>query len=289
MLEPESAASIKRVQKHAFGRLNLEFAVDAEARTYLRRQYAGYPFHICRVQFQDRDIPALATLYVQSCSGGIYEDDRLDLTFSVRENAQAHISTQSATVVHTMPEGSAKQFVKIDCEAGSYLEYLPDPQILFPGSRFQSAINIRLGGSAVAVISDAFLRHDPTGKDGMFSAYRTEIAIENPAGEVLAIDRLKIDGEFHPSRPGVFGSFETQGTLILASLDPLPPTVFDDLLKVRLDHAQAAIGVTHLPKAAGILVRILAIDGAALKRAMHMAWCAARLALKGSLPVERRK
>ena len=30
-------------------------------------------------------------------------------------------------------------------------------------------------------------------------------------------------------------------------------------------------------------------DGAALKRAMHATWCAARLVLKGSLPLERRK
>lgn len=44
-----------------------------------------------------------------------------------------------------------------------------------------------------------------------------------------------------------------------------------------------------LPNSAGILVRVLAADGAALKLALHQAWCAARLALKGSVPVERRK
>ena len=283
----ENVASTTR--RLVSGRLDLEFAADADARTYLRRQYAGYPFHICRVQFQDRDIPDLATLYIQSCSGGVYEDDRLDFNLAVREHAQVHVSTQSATIVHTMPAGSAEQGVRIECEAGSYLEYLPDPQILFPGSSFRSGIRVRLCGNAVAVISDSFLRHDPTGKDGMFSAYSTEILIENSAGSALAIDRLKIDGGFQPSRPGILGSFAAQGTLMIACLHPLPSATFEELLKVRLAEGEAAIGVTELPKNAGMLVRVLAVDGAALKRAMQMVWSAARLALKGSRPMERRK
>ena len=66
------------------GRLELAFAADADRRTYLERQYAGYPFHVCRALYQDRDRPGLATIYVQSCSGGVYEDDRLDVTLGAR-------------------------------------------------------------------------------------------------------------------------------------------------------------------------------------------------------------
>ena len=60
-----------------------------------------------------KDHPGLATLYVQSCSGGIYEDDRLDLTLATAQGAEAHVSTQAATVVHSMPSGSASQRVRI--------------------------------------------------------------------------------------------------------------------------------------------------------------------------------
>jgi urease accessory protein len=290
MVEPEIAAPVRVGRRLVSGRLDLEFAADADARTYLRRQYASYPFHVCRVQFQDNDTPGLATLYIQSCSGGVYEDDRLDVTLAVREHAEAHVSTQSATVVHSMPTGSAEQRVRIQCESGSYLEYLPDPQILFPSSSSRSSISVRLCEHAIAVVSDSFLQHDPTGKDGMFSTYFSEIVIENAAGEALAIDRLQIDGlAFRASRPGISGSFKAQGTLVIACLDPLPRVSSDELQKIRLDRSEAAIGSTQLPKSAGMLVRILAADGAALKRAMHMVWCAARFALKGSLPAERRK
>ena len=120
--------------------------------SYLQRQYASYPFHVCRVHYHDKDHPGLATLYVQSCSGGIYEDDRLDLMLATARGAEAHVSTQAATVVHSMPSGSASQRVRIQCEGGSYLEYLPDPQILVSrlalpvGNRRQAQRRCRCAG-----------------------------------------------------------------------------------------------------------------------------------------------
>ena len=272
------------------GRLDLAFAADGDDRTYLQRQYASYPFHVCRVHYHDKDHPGLATLYVQSCSGGIYEDDRLDVTLSMAQGAEAHVSTQAATVVHSMPQGSAAQYVRIDCDVGSYLEYLPDPQILFPGSRCRSKIAVRLSGDAVALVSDSFLTHDPAGRDGRFVAYFSEILIEDQAGKTLAVDRLKIDGgAFANSCPGISGRYATQGTLIIAGLDLASRDLAGELDKTRLDRGEAVIGFSQLPNSAGLLVRVLAADGAALKFALHQAWCAARLALKGSIPVERRK
>ena len=272
------------------GRLDLAFAVDSDRRSYLRRQYASYPFHVCRVHYHDKDRPGLATLYVQSCSGGIYEDDRLDLSLSTAERAEAYVSTQAATVVHSMPSGSASQHVRIECEGGSYLEYLPDPQILFPGSRYRSEIAVRLSGDAVALVADSFLTHDPTGRDDMFGAYFSEVVIENETGKALAIDRLKVDGEaFRDSCPGISGRFKAQATMIVAGLGFPMSGVAAELHKIRLDRDMAVIGCSLLPNSAGILVRMLAADGAALKLALHQAWCAARFALKGSVPVERRK
>ena len=196
------------------GRLDLAFGADADGRSFLRRQYASYPFHVCRPQFQDRTLPGLATLYLQSCSGGLYEDDRLDVGIAMGHGAEAHVSTQAATVVHTMPNGHAEQTVRLRAEAGSYLEYLPDPQILFPGSRCRSTISVALGGDGIAVVSDSFLQHDPTGKDGTFAAYCSEIVIGTADGEVLAIDRLKVDGgAFQAKQPGVSGVFAAQGRL----------------------------------------------------------------------------
>jgi urease accessory protein len=291
VVEPKSPDSSSRATRRLVsGRLDLAFAADADRRSYLQRQYASYPFHVCRVHYHDTDHPGLATLYVQSCSGGIYEDDRLDVTLAAAQGAEAYVSTQAATVVHSMPSGSASQRVGIKCEGGSYLEYLPDPQILFPGARFRSEVAVRLSGNGVALVSDSFLSHDPAGRDDMFAAYFSEIIIENEAGKALAIDRLKVDGlAFRDSCPGLSGRFKAQGTMIVAGLDCPMSGVAAELHKIRLDRDVAAIGCSLLPNSAGMLVRVLAADGAALKLALHQAWCAARLALKGSVPVERRK
>jgi urease accessory protein len=272
------------------GRLDLAFAADADGRSFLRRQYASYPFHVCRPQFQDRSLPGLATLYLQSCSGGLYEDDRLDVGIAVGQGAEAHVSTQAATVVHSMPKGYAEQIVRLHLEAVAYLEYLPDPQILFPGSRCRSVLRAAVGGDGVALVSDSFLQHDPEGGEGTFSAYSSEIVVETADGEVLAIDQLNVDGgSFRGKRPGVSGAFAAQGTLIVAGRSLPVAGIADELRMISLDYAEAAIGTSQLPKSAGMLVRVLAADGAALKRAMHLAWSAVRFALKGSRPAERRK
>jgi urease accessory protein len=283
--EPKPAGAGR---KPLASRLELGFAADANGRTFLRRQYAGYPFHVCRAQYLDADLPGLATLYVQSSSGGIYEDDRLGLQLSLDEGAEAHVTTQAATVVHSMQRGRAEQTAILQCASGSYLEYLPDPQILFPGSTCRSAITVRLAEKAIALVSDSLLQHDPAGQGGAFATYLSEVVIQDAGGRALAVDRLAIDGGAIAERlPGVTGSFGAQGTLVLAGLNVPQGSVAGALRKIDLHGV--AIGFSALPNSAGMLIRLLAADGAALKRGMHAVWGAVRLALKGSLPAERRK
>lgn len=125
----------------------------------------------------------------------------------------------------------------------------------------------------------------------MFSRYASEIVIENESGRVLAIDWLRVDGssDFADRAPGISGSYAAQGTMIVAGLALPSPSLATALRGIGLDRNEAVIGVSELPSSAGLIVRVLAADGAALKRAMSFAWCAARLVLKGAKPVERRK
>jgi urease accessory protein len=272
------------------GRLDLEFASSPDGRTYLGRQYATHPFHVCRVQFHDSELPGLATLYIQSSSGGLYEDDHHDVRIVGRDCAEAHVSTQASAIVHSMPSGRAQQHVRIEAQNRAYLEYLPDPQILFPSSRCISTIGVSVADGATALVSDSFLQHDPDGADQVFSGYFSEIKIEDDAGKTLAIDRLRLDGRtLQVRRPGTTGSFAAQGTFIVARVGSLPESMLTALQKIRFDYRDVAIGVSVLPKAAGLIVRILAADGDALRRAMHASWCATRHALKGAPPKARRK
>lgn len=272
------------------GTLSVEFARNTGGRTFISRQYASYPFHICRTQYHDPALPGLATLYVQSCAGGLYEDDRLSVDAVAHPFAEAHVTSQAATIVHGMTSGSAKHDVKITLHDGAFAEYLPDPQILFPQSRLESILTVRVAGSSCAIVSDSFLTHDPVAAGGLFSSFQSEIAVEDEWGKRLAVDRLHLDAQLTAAkRVGVGGHFTAQGTMIVAGRTCPFPALEARLKSIDFSGSRGALGVSSLPNSAGLVVRILADDGAALKTAMHAVWCASRLELKGSIPCPRRK
>ena len=267
----------------------IAFAADVEGRTYIDRQRVTYPFHICRPHYLDGEPSGLASLYIQSCSGGLYENDSLELAFETGARAEAHVTTQSPTVVHTMPKGTARQHVSVAAGEGSHVEYLPDPQVLFPDSRLRSTVHVRLADGATAIVADAFLRHDPGQDGGVFSSYASEIVIGGSRGKTLAIDRLAIDGSlFASGHPGISGRFQAQATLIVARLGGIPQATSEAFGQIQCEPS-AAIGISQLPNSAGIVVRMLAADGASLRVILQACWSTARFALKGAYPAERRK
>jgi hypothetical protein len=78
--------------------------------------------------------------------------------------------------------------------------------------------------------------------------------------------------------------------MIVAGLDFSASDAAGELHKIRLEPRCGGDWLlAAAPNSAGMLVRVLAADGAALKLALHQAWCAARVILKGSMPLERRK
>ena len=88
-------------------RLSLQFAKNIEGKTFLENQYASYPFHICRTQYYDNDPPGMANVYIQSASGGIYENESLTTEVIANSQSYSHITTQASTIVHGMPNGDA--------------------------------------------------------------------------------------------------------------------------------------------------------------------------------------
>ena len=131
-------------------RAELVFSRDAAGRTYVSRQFAPYPFHVCRTLYVEQDPPGMATLYVQSCSAGLLQHDDLHTSIVVEDGAQIHYTTAAQTIVHSMEDGQARQEVRIEASPGCLAEYLPEPLILFPQSRLRSSLHVSAHeGSAV--------------------------------------------------------------------------------------------------------------------------------------------
>lgn len=267
-------------------RLALDFAKDGRGRTFLSQQYAGYPFHVCKTLYADDALPGMGTIYTQSCAGGLYEHDRHAIGITANAGAQAHVTTQASTIVHSMTHGSAVQDTVIRAEAGSLLEVLPDPQILFPHSSYSGKVRITAADDACVLFSESFLTHDPDGEAKVPRAYCSEIAVERPDGKLLALDRLNLAADaFAASAPGVLGGFRACGTLLVIAPKrmPLAGPAFG------VSEAGSLIGMSLLPHAVGHLFRVLAADGVQLKRALYRCWSWSRTALTGSPPQARRK
>ncbi|MGH6961858.1 MAG: urease accessory protein UreD, partial [Dongiaceae bacterium] len=153
---PDGVTKVVAVEgAEARGHLELTFARDPSGRTYLRRQYAGYPYHVGRPLSFGGDPAGMATIYLQSSAGGIFRDDRLREDIVAEEGAAAHVTTQASTIVHGMDRGDARQDVLIEAAAGSFIEVLPDPFILFPQSRFASDVRIRAHETATVVVANS--------------------------------------------------------------------------------------------------------------------------------------
>lgn len=267
----------------------LRFSADEDGRTHIAKQFAPYPFHICRPFYVAGDPAGMATVYVQSCAGGIFEHDRLGLTVQTEPGTHAHLTTSASTIIHSMPIGDAGQAVNLIAGRDSLLEYLPDPMILFAGARLNSTVNVAVDDGARVILSDAFLMHDHQDQGAAFDWFRSDITVRDANDNVMVSDRIRIDGRSILARiPGVTGRFAAHASFLC-----LCRGMSDDLLSAMRAALDAIddiyTGVSLLPSGVGIFARILAADGISLRAAQLCLWYESRKYLTGVVPIPRRK
>lgn len=283
MLEP------KRETTAGAGRAEIEFGCAPEGRTFIKRQFACYPFHVCRPHSFAGDPEGMVTLYLQSLSGGIYEGERLSLAIAAEAGTRAHVTSQASTIVHSMETGQAGLVVSLDAHEGSLVEYLPDPLILFPGARLSSTLKVRRHETATVICADAFLAHDPEGRDRIFDCFDSRLEVEDLEGQLLARDRFVLTGETHRRRAAAAGYHAALATVFVLTGNGDPGPILDAVRNSLAALPEAYAGASLLPNGCGLWARVLTPDGASLRSAMHAAWAAAREAITGVLPRARRK
>ena len=268
----------------------LVFSLAPDGRTFISHQRVGYPFHITRPFYLDRDPAELLTLYLQSVSGGIYRGERLEISLEVESSALAQVTTQSATIVHRMKDGAdARQDMRIRAAEGALLEYLPDPLILFPGAKFETTLRITAAPGASVIIQDAFTQHDSEGVGGHFDRLLSDTRIERPDGTLLAFDRFDVGGNFGEAHlDGAGGVLYTSHGTVMAVHDDCPAEELVVCLRETLDCCKGIYaGASTLPNDCGAWCRILAEDGHALRTALKASWLTLRTKITGAVPAAR--
>src|SRR3954452_3059451 len=133
----------------------------AGGRTILRRQHVGYPFHVTRAFHLDPMRPELATLYLQSASGGLYAADRLKLDVTVGARAALHLTTQASTIVHEGRNCGSIMRHEVRVDDAAFCAIVSDPYVLFPGADLQVETTAIVSSSAVLIMAEGFATHDP--------------------------------------------------------------------------------------------------------------------------------
>ena len=96
-----SPAPALAISSGAESRLELVFNSGPDGITFISSQYATYPFHVCRPHYLDQAPQGMATLYFQSCSGGLFEDDNLACSVAAKAATAVHLTSQASTIVHS--------------------------------------------------------------------------------------------------------------------------------------------------------------------------------------------
>ncbi len=257
-------------------------------RSALMRQIAPYPFHVTRPFALDAARPDLATLYLQSASGGIYRGDRLDLSLEVRAGAAAHVTSQAATVVHDTGVERARQSTRIVVGPDAFAALTLDPLILFPGAELTVETAIEIADGALAILIDGVAWHDFTGEGRPFGSLVTETTVHDPAGRLLLADRSSVTGEELSAASGLLGPERGAygSALLLGVAERLPdPAAIEDALYALGCHAASS----PLPNGAGLGVRMVAANGGRITAGVEAVFAIAVEAMLGFTPARRRK
>lgn len=242
------------------GFLKLDFE-RRDKRTILAAAHRRIPYMAQRALYCDEEMAELAHVFVITTTGCVLQGDRLALDISLGRGAQAHVTTQSATKIHSMDANYAAQTQSIRLEEGSYLEFVPEPLIPHRASRFLSDTQISIAPSASVVMCEVVQpgrKHHR--EDEWFGATMLSLATTacRSDGKLLFKEKLVVEPSRRSMRStGVMGSFDVFGNVILCTPPEKAEAIYGRVENAMDLASGVAFGVSRLPNGAGLILKVL--------------------------------
>jgi urease accessory protein len=267
------------------GRLRLGFE-QRDGRTILADLESRAPCLAQRALHCDDALPDMAWLFMITTAGCVLQGDRLALEVSLGAGARAHLTTQSATKIHSMDANYAQQTQSFTLGEGAYLELLPEPLIPHRLARYASDTRITIPPSASMLCSEIVQpgrrHHHP---DECFGATLLSLATRavRPGGETLFSEKLLIEPLRNPMRQsGVMEGFEVLGNVILCTPADKAERIHARVgAEVDLEQG-VAFGACRLPNDAGLVYKVLGRETAQVKARVRDFWEVARQEITGA-------
>jgi len=271
------------VGKSGFLKLGFELR---DGKTILADLDSRTPFLAQRALHCDDALPDMAWLFMITTGGCVLQGDRLALEVALGPGARAHVTTQSATKVHSMDANYARQTQVFTLGEGAYLEFLPDPLIPHRQARFASDMRIVIDPTASMLASEIVQpgrkHHHP---DECFGATLLSLATNatRPDGTLLFSEKLVIEPLRNVMRQsGVMDGFDVFANVILCT----PPDIADRVharvaAEVDLEEG-VAFGACRLPNDAGLIYKVLGRETAQVRAKVREFWEVARYEITGA-------
>ncbi len=250
-------------------------------RTVLYDSYAQAPLRVLRPLYLDDS--GTAYLYLLNPSGGVLGGDSYTIEIILDPNAQALVTTPSATKLYAVLDEPACQRIRATIHDGAIFTYLPEQTIPFAHSAFHQHMCIQLGDGAYAFIGD-ILAPGRLARDEVFAyrEYVSSLRVEQLNGEVLLLDRFCLHPQQQPlNQLGLLEDYPYLGTFYaLSGNQTLDPAIAETLHNQWKDDTALIGSATTLPHG-GLAVRLLAKDHHHISQALYNTWNVLRQQLFG--------
>lgn len=263
--------------KNAFLRLGFE---PGPHRSVLRTLHRRAPLIVQQALYWDEEMPELPCVSVISNAGGILQGDRNVIEIDMAADAQAHVTTQSATRIHEMDANYASQTQLLTLAAGSYLEYIPRPVIPAKNSRFIQATKILIDPTATLVYSEIMMPGRKYYRDGEIFQYKlfsSTVEGARPDGESLFTEKFVLEPDVHGlAHMGMMGGFHVFGNVIVLTPKDKADALFERTQPAFDSENELAYGASRLPHDAGLIFKVLGMESAPVMAKIREFWSEAR-------------
>lgn len=127
------------------GNLELEFT-NRSAKTVLSGSQVQAPLKVQRPFYPEGD--AVCHSVMLHTAGGIVGSDRLSVLVQLQPNAQALVTSATATKVYRSNGIEAQQMIQLQVASGACLEWLPQETIVFNGALYRQQLKVELAAGA---------------------------------------------------------------------------------------------------------------------------------------------
>ena len=254
--------------------LDLHIGRDRSGQSFVRRQYATYPFRLSRALRLDPMDTRRTYLYMMNSSPGLLADDALQLRVQLDEQTSLYLTDQSATKVHTMPADRVGR-IRYDLHlgAGATLEFVPEPLLLYRDANLEQTVQVTLEPTGRLFLSEIMVPGRlARGECYQFRHCWSRLQINAPDGSLVLADAMRLSGQgdrvaIHP----LFAPLPILASMIVV----LPDVDLQPLCQALAAFAQPIpklrLATSRLPNCNGLLVRAMAASVSPLKATIHHA------------------